>query len=66
LIEGGVIGFFFFICVFVAMIFWLKKYPVFIATVLGVLVMNTFLHSFESVHTALALFMILASVLHHD
>ena len=63
LIEGGVIGFFLFICCFVAIIFSLRKYPVIIATILGVLVMNTFLHSFESVHTALVLFLIIASLL---
>lgn len=63
LIEGGILGFFFFICCFVAIIFSLKRYPVIIATILGVLVMNTFLHSFESVHTALVLFLILASLL---
>jgi hypothetical protein len=62
LIEGGVIGFFFLVCTFVLICFSLKKYPAMLAAFLGVLVMNTFLHSFESVHTALALFIILASI----
>ncbi len=45
------------------LLFLLKKYPILIAALLGVLVMNTFLHSFESVHTALALFILFASLL---
>ncbi len=63
LIEGGIIGFFFFVCTGVMFLFLLKKYPIFIAAFLGVLVMNTFLHSFESVHTALVLFILFASLL---
>ncbi|MBP7806459.1 hypothetical protein KA057_02135 [Candidatus Gracilibacteria bacterium] len=63
LIEGGIVGFFFFVCTGVMLLFLLKKYPILIAALLGVLVMNTFLHSFESVHTALALFILFASLL---
>jgi len=62
LIEGGIVGFFFFVCIWVIILFLLKKYPIFIAVFLGVLVMNTFLHSFESVHTALVLFILFASL----
>ena len=37
-----------------------------LAALAGVLVMNTFLHSFESMHTSLVLFIILASILKKD
>gem|GEM_PF-1491096 len=63
LIEGGVIAFFFFVGTFVSLIYACRKYPVMIAVLLAVLVMNTFLHSFESIHTSLALFIMLASLL---
>lgn len=62
LIEGGVIGFFFFVVIFVLLLISLRKYPPMLAALAGVLVMNTFLHSFESVHTALVLFLIIASL----
>lgn len=62
LIEGGVIGFFFFVIIFVLLLISLRKYPAMLAALAGVLVMNTFLHSFESVHTALVLFLIIASL----
>lgn len=62
LIEGGVIGFFFFVVVFILLLINLRKYPAMFAALAGVLVMNTFLHSFESVHTALILFLIIASL----
>lgn len=62
LIEGWVIGFFFFVMVFVLLLINLRKYPAIFAALAGVLVMNTFLHSFESVHTALVLFLIIASL----
>ena len=62
LIEGGIIGFFFFALIFLLLLIHLRKYPAMLAALAGVLVMNTFLHSFESVHTALALFLIIASL----
>jgi O-antigen ligase len=62
LIEGGIIGFFFFALIFLLLLVHLRKYPPMLAALAGVLVMNTFLHSFESVHTALALFLIIASL----
>ncbi len=62
LIEGGVIGFFFFVIIFALLLISLRKYPAMLAALAGVLVMNTFLHSFESVHTALVLFLIIASL----
>jgi hypothetical protein len=62
LIEGGIIGFFFFALIFLLLLIHLRKYPPMLAALAGVLVMNTFLHSFESVHTALALFLIIASL----
>ncbi len=62
LIEGGIVGFFFLVCTFVMILFLLRKYPALLAAFLWVLVMNTFLHSFESVHTALVLFILFASL----
>lgn len=62
LIEGGIIGFFFFALIFLLLLIHLRKYPAMLAALAGVLVMNTFLHSFESVHIALALFLIIASL----
>lgn len=64
LIEGWVIGFFFFVCIFMRLLFSLKRYPAMFVALAGVLVMNTFLHSFESMHTSLVLFIILASLVH--
>jgi hypothetical protein len=63
LIEGWVITFFFFVSIFLFLISSLKKYPFMLMAFIGVIVMNTFLHSFESMHTSLALFLILASIL---
>lgn len=62
MIEGGVVGFFFFAIVFALTLINLRKYPAMLAALAGVLVMNTFLHSFESVHTALVFFLIIASL----
>lgn len=62
LIEGGIIGFFFFTAIFVLLLIHTRKYPAILAALAGVLVMNTFLHSFESVHTALMFFLIIASL----
>jgi hypothetical protein len=62
LIEGGVIGFIFFVVIFVLILISLRKYPPMLAALAGVLVMNTFLHSFESVHTAFVLFLIIAAL----
>ncbi len=62
LIEGGIIGFFLFALIFLFLLIHLRKYPAMLAALAGVLVMNTFLHSFESVHTALVLFLIIASL----
>lgn len=62
LIEGWVIGFFCFTIIFILLLIYTRKYPAMLAAIAGVLVMNTFLHSFESVHTALALFLIIASL----
>jgi len=63
LVEGGAIVFVFFVGIFVSLILACKKYPVMIAVLLGVFVMNAFLHAFESTHTSLNLFIILASLL---
>lgn len=62
LIEGGILGLFFLVIVFVLLLVNLRKYPAIFAAFVGVLVMNTFLHSFESMHTALSLFLILATL----
>lgn len=63
LIEGGIVGLFFLTIVFILLLVSLRKYPAMFAAFVGVLVMNTFLHSFESVHTSLALFLILSSLI---
>ncbi len=62
LIEWWIIGFFFFVVIFILLLVNIRKYPAMLAALVGVLVMNTFLHSFESVHTALALFLIIAGL----
>ena len=60
LVEGGVIAFVLF-CAIMATIAWLifPLSPAFFAAFVGVLSMNLFLHSFESVYISLILFLIL-------
>lgn len=60
LIEWWLFGFLVFCLIFGFLLFSLQKYPFICASLAGILVMNVFLHSFESTHTSLVLCMFLA------
>lgn len=67
LIEWGLLWFFFFMSIMVMFLGKLRSSPYMLGAFVGVLMMNIFLHSFESMHSSFALFILLASVirLHH-
>lgn len=62
LIEGGILWFFFFLSIIVGILAQLRLSPYILAAFVGVLIMNIFLHSFESMHSSFALFIVLASL----
>lgn len=63
LVEGGVIACFFLLAFLSIVLVRLSRYPYLFGAFLGVMIMNIFLHSFESVHTVLALFTLLSAIL---
>ncbi len=63
LIESWLIGFLLFACTIIIFIRRLCSTPYMLVAFIGVLVMNVFLHSFESMHTSMILFLLVASLL---
>ena len=63
LVEGGVIGFILLVTVLLLILARLPRYQYLFGAFFAVILMNIFLHSFESVHTVLALFVFLAALL---
>ncbi len=63
LIEGGFVSLLLFLSIFAVLLWKVRKFHAMFGVIISVLVMNTFLHSFESVHTSLAFFSLLASLL---
>lgn len=63
LVEGGIIGCLLLISILTIILFRLKKNVYFFGAFVAVMLMNIFLHSFESVHTTLAFFLLLAGLL---
>lgn len=65
LIEGGILWFFFFLSVIVGILAQIRFSPYMLAAFVGVLMMNIFLHSFESMHSSFALFILCAPLIAH-
>lgn len=63
LVEGGLIWCLLLLAILFTLLFRLKKQVYFLGGFVAVMIMNIFLHSFESVHTVLALFLLLACFL---
>lgn len=63
LVEGGIVGFLLFVAVLLIMLWNIRHSPYVFGAFLGVLVMNVFLHSFESMHSSLLLFIFLAALI---
>lgn len=62
MIEGGIVGTVLFAALLLGMLWFARKNHYMSAGLVGVLVMNIFLHTFESVHSSFALFTLLAAV----
>ncbi len=65
LIESGILWFFFFLSILVILLGKLRSSPYVLASLVGVLMMNIFLHSFESMHSSFALFILCAALIAH-
>ena len=65
LIEGGILWFFFFLSIIVGILAQIRFSPYMLAAFVGVLMMNIFLHSFESMHSSFALFILCAPLIAH-
>jgi uracil DNA glycosylase len=63
MIEGGIFGIVLFLSIFFLILLKLQDYKYILWATLGILLMNLVLHSFESVHTAIAWSTIIATII---
>ncbi len=66
LVESGIIGLLLLLTVLLMIIWRVRTFPYVLWAFIGVLIMNIFLHSFESMHSSLILFILLSSLVPHQ